>query len=179
MNSNVEFGFKRTAVSLGLDPYELMAKKAAQDIVDNSLEDQRLYSKVGQLIMEKAGYAGTPAHRVLEKCASADYHLSNETYEAYIRPVKDVLCKSAAMKVLKGTAALLSQSPSTFAALMLGSGALGGASLYALKRSVDQVDAEAAAKFEQARIYREQANKIAEQMAKKTNTPTNNSGFIF
>lgn len=194
MDNSVEFGFKRTAISLGIDPYTLLKKQAAQQIVDNSLEEQKLYSKAGAMIFEKAGYAGSIQHRILQKCASYDTVLSKQAYAMFVQPVKDVLCAnpanmnkqaSAAItgalgKSIGSLAGLLSQSPSLLLALAVGAGSLGGGSIYAMQRAMDQEDAETAAKFEQAKIYREQANQIAEQMANKANeTTTKKDNFIF
>lgn len=162
-------GAMRAADMLGVDIDDVIVKKAANDILDNSYEMQKLYSTVGAIILEKAGMQNTVQHDILCKCASANRVLSKETQEMYIKPVEDVLCKSAAMgKAVGALWGTLSATPALLLALSVGAGGLGGAGIYALQRAIHKDDAETEAKYRQAKIYRDAAKAISDKMNKNT-----------
>ena len=87
----------------------------------------------------------------------------------YIKPVEDVMCKSAAMgKAVGALWGTLSATPALLLALSIGAGGLGGAGIYALQRAIGKDDAETEAKYRQAKIYRDAAKAIADKMNKNT-----------
>lgn len=161
-------GVSRTCQAIGVDPTSIIVKKAANDLIDNSLEMQRLYSIAGARLLELGGMEGSEDHRILCKCASADHLLSQEVHSAFINPVKEVMQKQA-NALMSGLGAALSyavNAPAFAAALATLVGGAGGAGIYALQRAFEQGDAEVEAKYQQAKQYREAARQLQDKLEK-------------
>lgn len=181
-DESVLSGIDRACNAAGLDTCQILVKKAAQDIMDNSVEMQKLYSKAGARLLEMGGFEGSVPHRILCKCASYDTLLSPESYDQYIRPVEEVMqkqAKGAALEIIPKALGLLADAPYLAAALAAGGGALAGGGFYALQRAMEQGDAEVEAKYQQAKAYREAARQLVEKINNgKSNTTAVSTGLF-
>lgn len=161
-------GVSRVCSAIGIDPVQVIVKKAANDMIDNSLEMQQLYSRAGAKLLELAGMAGSENHRILCKCASSDRLLSEEVHNAFINPVKDTMQKMAGKggTILSGLASAATNAPYLAAVIATVAGGLGGAGIYALQRAMEQGDAEVEAKYQQAKQFRDAARQLQEKLEK-------------
>ena len=155
-------GFDFAANRYGLSKNQLMIKMAAENEIADDPAIQKLYSTVGAYILKKAGLQNSVEYRILEKCAGYNASVSEYTRQAFIKPVMDVLEKYAGVSDAVSTLGGLSH---TYALSTLTAGALGGAALWGLHRASTVEDAETAAKFKQARKYRQLAREIKNQIA--------------
>jgi hypothetical protein len=155
-------GLDYAAKSFGLTERDIMIKMAAENEIHDNLAIQKLFSSAGAHIMKEAGLQDSVEYRILEKCAGYNVPLSEESRQAFIAPVQRVLEKYAGVSDAVSAFGGLSH---TFALSTLTMGALGGASVWGLQRAGRMEDAETAAKFKQARKYKQLAREIRSQIA--------------
>lgn len=155
-------GLDYAAKSFGLTERDIMIKMAAENEIHDNLAIQKLFSSAGAHIMKEAGLQDSVECRILEKCAGYNVPLSEESRQAFIVPVQRVLEKYAGVSDAVSAFGGLSH---TFALSTLTMGALGGASVWGLQRAGRMEDAETAAKFKQARKYKQLAREIRSQIA--------------
>lgn len=154
------------ASQYGLTKGQVMAKKAANKILDTSIEKQQLYSKAGIDILKQAGMQDTIECKVLEKCASFPRLLNKTTYNLLVKPVETVLIKRAfSGKDAAGT--ILGMSSEAASAILLSAltlGGIGGAGVWGIRKATADEEAETSAKFQQALKYKQIAREIQDEM---------------
>lgn len=154
------------ASQYGLTKGQVMAKKAANKILDTSIEKQQLYSKAGVDILKQAGMQDTIECKVLEKCASFPRLLNKTAYKLLVKPVETALIKSAITgKDAAGT--ILGMSSEAASAILLSAltlGGIGGAGIWGIRKATADEEAETSAKFQQALKYKQIAREIQDEM---------------
>lgn len=158
-------GVQVAASKYGLTRENIMAKKAAHAILDNSIEMQQLYSKAGMQLLKKAGHENSLEYKVLEKCANFPRLLSKEAYNILLKPVEHCIQKQAGL--LDTTSTFMGMSSSAASLMLLSAlvaGGAGGAALWGIQRAGTQEDAKTAAKFQQAKKYRQLTNEIQNEI---------------
>lgn len=190
-NDSFDLGVKLAAAALNIPYQDILIKKAAEDIVQNSFEEQQLYSKAGANILALSGDTQSVAYRVLCKCASAERVLPKEVQTRFIQPVKEVLTKSAFN--LAGIGGMAANAMGSIGATtlfsILAAGALTGGAVWGLNRAMTTDDANTAAKFKQAKKYKQLANEIRSNLeyqknqgkskAVPKNTPHGSDDYLF
>lgn len=156
-------GILKRGAAYGITDADLVGVRCeAERILSNAVEMQQLFCKAGATVLARAGMDDTLEYGVLCKCASSGILLPNEVRDAFVQPVQDVLEKRAG-----GWADAVANIPGTLMAATLALGAASGGAYYLARRDMATDDAETEAKIEQARIYRETAKKIVEEMRRK------------
>ena len=157
-----KLGVELAARQYGLTAEDILVKKAAEDIVSNSFEEQQLYSRAGANVLALAGDIDSPQYRILCKCASADRLLSKESQKAFIEPVKKAFTKQASL--LGAVGSFISKGLGSLGTLAgiatIGLGAGGGAALWGMRRAITTDDETVEAKFKQAKKYQQLAREI-------------------
>lgn len=159
-------GVQVAASKYGLTRENIMAKKAAYSILDNSIEMQQLYSKAGMQLLKKAGHENSLEYKVLEKCANFPRLLSKEAHRILLKPVETYIEKKAG-GFLDTTTTFMGMSSSAASLMLLSAlvaGGAGGAALWGIQRAGTQEDAKTAAKFQQAKKYRQLTNEIQNEI---------------
>lgn len=154
------------ASQYGLTKGQVMAKKAANKILDTSIEKQQLYSKAGVDILKQAGMQDTLECKVLEKCASFPRLLNKTSYNLLVKPVETVLIKRA-FSGREAASTILGMSSDAASAVLLSAltlGGIGGAGIWGIRKATADEEAETSAKFQQALKYKQIAREIQDEM---------------
>lgn len=159
-------GVMYAAKQYGLTSQQVMSKKAANKILDTSIEKQQLYSQAGISILKQAGLQDSIECKVLEKCASFPRLLNKTAYNLLVKPVETVLIKRAfSGKDAAGT--ILGMSSEAASAVLLTAltlGGIGGAGIWGIRKATADEEAETSAKFQQALKYKQIAREIQDEM---------------
>lgn len=157
-----KLGVELAAKQYGLTVEDILVKKAAEDIVSNSFEEQQLYSRAGANVLALSGDTSSEAYKILCKCASFDRLLSKESQKAFIEPVKQAFTKQASLLgavgsfIAKGLGSL-----GTLAGIAtIATGAATGAAAWGARRAITTDDEAVEAKFKQAKKYQQLAREI-------------------
>lgn len=179
-------GVMKEAARLGVsNPDIVLARCEAERIASTGVEMQQMLCKAGATALAMAGMDDCVEYHILCKCASSDILLSNETRSMYVEPVRVAFEKAAAgLKGLGGAAGidLALGETSTLGAAMMLLGMAGGGAYYLARKKMGESDAKAEAKIEQARIYREAAERIRKEMAarmKREQQPVQDTTFTY
>jgi hypothetical protein len=162
-----KLGVELAAKQFGLDLNTALVKKAAEDIVENSFEEQQLYSRAGANVLALTGDTNSPQYRSLCKCASFNRLLSKESYNMFIQPVKDAFIKQAGIgaAIAGGLSKTVGTSATVLTALIALTGAGLGAAAWGANRAATTDQAKTEAKFKQAKKYRQLAQEIRNNIA--------------
>lgn len=162
-----ELGIKVAAARYGLQSQDVLAKKTAYSILDNSIEMQKLYSQTGVQILKQAGEQNSLECKILEKCANYDTLLTKEAYDRFISPVEKALQKKAFVDSAGTVLGMASDVASTLFLTSLAVGAAGGAGVWGIRRASNQEDAKTLAKFKQGQKYKQLAQDIKDELRAK------------
>lgn len=166
-DESFNLGVSYAAGKFGLTAQDIMTKQAANNIIDNSIEKQQLYSTVGCYILKEAGMEDSIEYKVLEKCASYPRLLNKTAYNQLVRPVENVFVKKAGIDlkdVVGGTLNIAGDAAATLFLSSLAIGGAAGAGVWGIQKAVSDEEAETSAKFHQARKYRQMAREIKDEM---------------
>lgn len=160
-------GVMYAAKQYGLTSQQVMSKKAANKILDTSIEKQQLYSQAGISILKQAGLQDSIECKVLEKCASFPRLLNKTTYDLLVKPVETVLTKRALFSGKDAASTILGMSSEAASAVLLSAltlGGIGGAGIWGIRKATADEEAETSAKFQQALKYKQIAREIQDEM---------------
>lgn len=178
-------GVMKEAARLGIShPDAVLARCEAERIAATGVEMQQMLCKAGATVLACAGMDDCLEYHILCKCASSDILLSNEARSMYVEPVQVAFEKSALFKGIGGAAGvdLALGETSTLGAAMMLLGMAGGGAYYLARKKMGESDAKTEAKIEQARIYREAAERIRKEMAarmKREQQPAADTTFTY
>lgn len=160
-------GVMYAAKQYGLTSQQVMSKKAANKILDTSIEKQQLYSQAGISILKQAGLQDSIECKVLEKCASFPRLLNKTAYDLLVKPVETVLTKRALFSGKDAASTILGMSSEAASAVLLSAltlGGIGGAGIWGIRKATADEEAETSAKFQQALKYKQIAREIQDEM---------------
>lgn len=179
-------GVMKEAARLGVaSPDAILARCEAERIADTGVELQQMLCKAGATALAMAGMDDCLEYHILCKCAASNILLSNESRSLYVEPVRIAFEKTASgLKGIGGAAGidLALGETSTLGAAMMLLGMAGGGAYYLARKKMSESDAKTEAKIEQAKIYREAAERIRKEMAarlKREQQPVADTTFTY